>query len=494
MKPLFPPRRPALALCTAACLLAGCTVGPDYRGAPAAPDTPTFVRAPATGIDAGAPAPSAWWHALHDRRLDALIAAALAHNPDLHAAQARLRAARAQLSQQRAAELPKASATVAAIRMREPDVSTLGALLPSNGPGQSGSAPTTLGTGPLQLYSAGFDATWEIDLFGGTRRAIEAASAQADAVDADLADTQVSIAAEVATAYVDLRDRQQRLALSRRTAELQQQMLALTQQRRARGVAADADIERLTTQVENTRASLIPLDAQVTESLDRLAILTGREPGALDAELSTDEASLPTLPASVSVGDPAALLKRRPDIRAAERRLASSNAQIGEHIADYFPKVTLLGDLGFSATDPAHLFRKQNASWIGAPYLQWNILDFGRTRGAVRAAEASRDEADANYRKAVLGALQDANTALQRYGHQREHVVALTKVQASATHSATLMSERYRAGVASMIDLLDTQRESLAARQNVIAAQAELIKDYVSVQKSLGLGWQAGDA
>ncbi|OXH83964.1 RND transporter, partial [Burkholderia multivorans] len=146
-------------------------------------------------------------------------------------------------------------------------------------------------------------------------------------------------------------------ALSRRTAELQQQMLALTQQRRARGVAADADIERLTTQVENTRASLIPLDAQVTESLDRLAILTGREPGALDAELSTDEASLPTLPASVPVGDPAALLKRRPDIRAAERRLASSNAQIGEHIADYFPKVTLLGDIGFSATDPAHLFR-----------------------------------------------------------------------------------------------------------------------------------------
>ncbi|MCO8649893.1 TolC family protein, partial [Burkholderia multivorans] len=173
MKPLFPPRRPALALCAAACMLAGCTVGPDYRGAPAAPDTPTFVRAPATGIDPGAPAPSAWWHALHDRRLDALIAAALAHNPDLHAAQARLRAARAQLAQQRAAELPKTSATVAAIRMREPDVSTLGALLPSNGSGQSGSAPATLGTGPLQLYSAGFDATWEIDLFGGTRRAIE---------------------------------------------------------------------------------------------------------------------------------------------------------------------------------------------------------------------------------------------------------------------------------------------------------------------------------
>ncbi|WP_430494550.1 efflux transporter outer membrane subunit [Burkholderia sp. BCCCDS18] len=444
-------------------------------------------------IDPAAPAPSAWWHALNDRQLDDLITAALAYNPDLHAAQARLRASRAQLSQQRAAQLPKSSATVAAIRMREPDVSALGSLLPSNGSSQSsGTSPSLGGSGPLQLYSAGFDATWEIDLFGGTRRAVEAASAQAEAVDADLADTQVSIAAEVANAYVDLRDQQQRLALSRRTAELQQRMLELTQQRRARGVAADVDLERLTTQVETTRASLIPLDAQVTESLDRLAILTGRAPGALDAALSTPDAPLPTLPGSVAIGDPATLLKQRPDIRAAERRLASSNAQIGEHVADYFPKVTLLGDLGFSATDPGHLFRKQNFTWVGAPYLQWNILDFGRTRGAVRAAEASRDEAEANYQKAVLGALQDANTALQRYGHQREHVVALTKVQTSAVHSRALMDERYRAGVASMIDLLDTQREALSAQQNVIAGQAELIKDYVSLQKNLGLGWQAG--
>ncbi|WP_049104846.1 TolC family protein, partial [Burkholderia cenocepacia] len=262
MKPFSLPRRPALTLCAAACLLAGCTVGPDYRGAPTAPDAPTFVRAPATGVDTAAPAPSAWWHALNDRQLDELIIAALVYNPDLHAAQARLRAARAQLSQQRAAQMPKSSATVAAIRMREPDVGAAGSLLPSNGSGQSGGASPSLGgSGPLQLYSAGFDATWEIDLFGGTRRAVEAASAQAEAVDADLADTQVSIAAEVANAYVDLRDQQQRLALSRRTAQLQQQMLDLTQQRRARGVAADTDIERLTTQVENTRASLIPLDA-----------------------------------------------------------------------------------------------------------------------------------------------------------------------------------------------------------------------------------------
>ncbi|KHJ59364.1 TolC family protein, partial [Burkholderia glumae] len=311
-----------------------------------------------------------------------------------------------------------------------------------------------------------------------------------EAVDADLADTQVSLAAEVANAYVGLRDQQQRLALSRRTAELQQRMLELTLQRRDRGVVDDADIERLTTQVENTRATLIPLDAQVTESLDRLAILTGRAPGTLDAQLSAPGAALPTLPATVAIGDAGALLKQRPDIRAAERRLASSNAQIGERVADYFPKVTLFGDLGFSASDPGHLLRKQNYSWIGAPYLQWNLFDFGRTRGAVRAAEAARDEAEANYTKAVLAALQDANTALSRYGHQRDHVVALAKIETSATRSAALMNQRYRAGVSSLIDLLDTQRAALSARQNVIAGQAELLDDYISLQKSLGLGWQ----
>ncbi|MEK6424041.1 MAG: efflux transporter outer membrane subunit [Burkholderia gladioli] len=491
------PRRPALTLIAAASLLAGCTVGPNYHGAPATPSAATFVRAPQAGVAANAPTPSAWWESLGDPQLNELIAAALAHNPDLHAAQARLREARAQLSQQRANALPKTTADLAAIRTRAPDMNALSALTgsnnSSNGSGGSSSS-STAGTGPIQLYSASFDATWEIDLFGGTRRAIEAASAQAEAVTADLADTQVSIAAEVANAYVDLRDQQQRLALSHRTAELQQHQLDLTLQRRARGVAADADVERLTTQVENTRATLIPLDAQVTESLDRLAILTGRAPGALDSQLASDTATLPALPASVPIGDPAALLKQRPDVRAAERRLASSNAQIGEHIADYFPKVTLLGDIGFSAGDPGHLFRKQNYSWVGAPYLQWNIFDFGRTRGAVRAAEASRDEAEANYTKSVLGALQDANTALSRYGHQRDHVVALTKVETSATHSATLMDQRYRAGVSSMIDLLDTQRESLSAQQNVISGQAELIKDYVSLQKSLGLGWRTDTA
>lgn len=472
-----------LTLLASVCAISACTVGPDYAGAPqVAPDAAraaNFVRAASVGV-VSTRAPSQWWLALNDPQLNTLIDAALVHNPDIHAAQARLRESRAQLQNQQANGMPKGSVDAAALRLRQPNLSAL-----SSSQGSSSSS----GGGPLQLYTAGFDATWEIDLFGGTRRAVEAATAEADAVDADLADTQVSLAAEVAQAYVDLRDEQQRLTLAQRSAEIEQRMLTLTQQRRAHGTAADVDVERLTTQVENTRATLTPLDEQVEASLDQLAVLTGQAPGALDQELSALR-PMPALPASVPVGDPASMLQQRPDIRAAERRLASSNAQIGEHKADFFPKVTLLGDIGYTAADPGHLLRKSNFSWIGAPYLQWNVLDFGRTLSSVHSAEASRDEADAKYAHTVLAALQDANTSLSRYGHQREHLATLQQVQASADRSATLMRQRYTAGASSLIDLLDTQRTQFSAQQNVVAGQAELLKDFVSLQKSLGLGWR----
>jgi outer membrane protein, multidrug efflux system len=472
----------AAALAALATLLAACAVGPDYHGAPALPDhadqAASFVRTPAAGVSTG-PAPSRWWLAFDDAQLDTLIEAALANNTDLRVAQARLREARSQLTQERGNTLPKVSALAAAPRLREPDLSQLD--------------PNTTGGKPLQLYTAGFDASWEIDLFGGTRRAVEAASDQAAAVEADLADTQVSIAAEVAQAYIDLRNAQARLALSQQTATLQQQQLDLVRQRRARGVAPDSDVDSLNSQWQNTRASLLPLDAQVSDALDRLAVLTGHAPGTLDSQLAS-ATPLPALPAEVPIGDPAALLKNRPDIRAAERRLASSNAQIGEHIADYFPKITLMGSLSYAAGDPGHLFRKQNFSWMGIPYLQWNLFDFGRTAGAVDQARASRDEAEAHYTGTVLAALQDANSALSRYGHQRDHVTALENVAASAAHSADLMQQRYTAGVASRIDLLDAQRSAIDAHQNVVAARAELLDDFVSLQKSLGLGWQTPNA
>ena len=282
----------------AALALAGCTVGPDYHGAPqAAPvaaQAASFNRAP-PGTVSTAPVAAQWWLALDDAQLNALIDTALKNSPDLHAAEARVRESRAGLTAQERNELPKVQGSAAYLRTPTPDLSSL----------EGGQSSSSGSSGPISFYLAGFDASWEIDLFGGTRRAIEAASAEADASQADLADAHVQLAAEVAQAYVGLRDEQQRVSIAHESAELETRILTLTEQRRARGVASDLDVERIRSQVESTQASIIPLDAQVAESLDELAVLTGREPGALDAELSAQKA-LPTLPATVAVGDPGA--------------------------------------------------------------------------------------------------------------------------------------------------------------------------------------------
>jgi len=459
--------------------LAGCTtVGPDYKGAPpVAADAlgqSRFARDDGASSSA-TPAPAQWWRSLNDATLDALVDDALRDSPTLHAAEARLRVARASLIQQEANRRPSGSA------------SALGA-----GVWQG---PTTDQSNSLQLYSVGFDATWEADLFGGGRRAVEAASAQAQAVQADLADAQVSLAAEVAAAYVELRAQQARRALLQRTAAGDAQVLALLRQRRAQGTARADEVEQRVQQAEATQGALSDLAADIASSLDRLALLVGQAPGALDAQLAaaaSASASLPAVPANVAVGDPAALLQRRPDIRAAERRLAGRTADIGQQTAKYFPKLSLLGNIGLAATDPGQLLRASNLALIAVPYLSWNVLDFGRTAASVRQAEANRDEAVANYQATVLSALQDANTALARFGQQRQAVQHLLAQQASAGRTVELTQQRRAAGAASQIDLLDAQHQDADARARTVDGQAQLLKNFVSLQKSLGLGWTAG--
>ncbi|MFK0091878.1 efflux transporter outer membrane subunit [Pseudomonas sp. NPDC090592] len=460
----------------------GCTVGPDYQGAPDLAENTLAAGRLAHDARAvpSAPPVAQWWHGLADTQLDALVEQAFAHSPTLAEAEARLRQSRAGLASERAAGRPKLTANATMLRMRSPDTSQF-----TGGEGGGGG-----GRGPLSLYLADFDASWEVDLFGGTRRAIEAADASAAASAAQLADAQVQLAAEVVQAYVDLRDRQQRLALVEASSELETQVLDLTRQRRSQGVASELQLEQVITQADTTRAQRLPLQAQIVESLDQLAMLCGQEPGELDAQLQAPVA-LPTVPAQVPLADPAAMLKARPDIRAAERQLASANAQIGEKTADWFPKLSLLGDLGFSAADPGHLARKGNATWLVVPRLTWNALDFGRVKASVEGAEAGRDLALAQYRGTVLDALRDADSALARYGHQRENVLLLRGIQASAERAAELTRQRYRAGTASTLDWLDAERTRFDAQQNRVTGDAQLLKDFAALHKSLGLGWGA---
>lgn len=475
-------RSPAhvLALASTASLLCGCVVGPDYKGAPLvapkAAQSPAFKRAG----DAGSGAPSAtWWMALNDAELDRLIEAALAASPDLAAARARVVQARAGLKQARDNRLPTTGSTAAYLASKG-----LTSVLGSSA-SQGGSAAST-----LDIYTVDFDATWEIDLFGGKARAVESAKAQAQAQAAALDGAKVSLEAEVAEAYVTLRELQERMKLSRRDAEIEQRVLTLTRERQAGGSASALDVEQLNNQLQSTQAQLVPIRAQIDQQLDRLAILTGREPGALDAELEPP-APVPEPPQSVAVGDPAALLRRRPDIREAERRLQQYHAIIGERVADFFPKVTLLGSIGYTSPSLSNLFASSSQTSVGAPLLQWTPFDFGRTRAKVAQAKGAFAEAEANYKATVLDALQDAETALSRYGRQRESVQSLLKVKASADRSAALQAIRVDGGTATTLDVLETERQRIQAERGVADAKAELTTDFITLQKSLGLGWQA---
>jgi NodT family efflux transporter outer membrane factor (OMF) lipoprotein len=499
MRPIRLRRFSSLLLCT---LLAACgTVGSNYAGPPATPRPTAFARAGGMQ-DRGGQVAASWWRTLGDTELDSLEQRALHANPSLDLARARLRQARASLRLERANELPNGSATAMAAHARLPRVLPFSSggqsSAPSSGQGAAqGSAQGQSGGSPLPssltLYNVGFDATWEIDLFGGQRRAIEAASAAAQALEASLADAQVSLAAEVAAAYVNLRSAQQRLALADAAVNRQQRMLDLTTHRVQGGTASQLDLTRLQGQLEATRAEREPLMAQVDGYRDALATLLGQAPGTLDAELGTAGA-VPLPPSEVAIGDPAAMLQRRPDIRAAERQLAASNARIGVAEAARFPHLSLLGVIGIGGTRPSDLTHLDNFAAIGAPQLSWNVLDFGRNRARVEQAQGARDEAEARYRAAVLGALRDAEDALARFRQGRVTVATAARAKEIADRAAFLMAARQRAGTASLIDVLDTERQLIAAEQNLAQAQAVLTGDFVALHKALGLGWEDAGA
>ncbi|WP_369788435.1 efflux transporter outer membrane subunit [Rouxiella sp. WC2420] len=454
-----------------ALLLAGCSVGPDYHGAPPLPVSAKFARLPNTGVSTGQ-VQSHWWLAFNDDRLNQLITKAMEHNPDLDIARARLLESRASLAGDRAQQLPKLDASGALVRAKLPDSAGLST------------------DNPINLYSSGLDASWELDLFGQQRRTTEAGQAQQQASEASLADTQVAIAAEVANNYLQLCGAQEKLANLQQNLELQQQMLTLTRQRQARGASNDSDVNRLETQFENSQAEIPNQRAEINGYKDQLAFLSGLTPGSLDKLLS-GAVQLPAQPEKVDVGDPLDLLRRRPDVRNAERKLAASTATVGEHVADLYPKVTLRGILGFSSDSSSQVFDHANQSWLLIPMLQWNILDFGRIRSQINVAKAQRDEAEAQWHKTVLDALRDANSSLSRYGEQRQTLANYLNVEQTAGRDQKLMQQRYSAGVASLIDVLDTQRTELTASQNRIQSQTDLALDYVALQKSLGLGWQS---
>lgn len=485
-------------LALTALLLAGCVLGPNYvrpEVAPAAVNAPQLHRAANAGVVSALP-PSRWWLQLNDPQLTWLIDTALAHSPNLRAADARVRAARGLAAQRRAERLPQVGALGAYARVEAPDSAEDASRDAAEGLAQA-TDPAT-GTAIRQasenleldedLYVAGFDASWELDFFGRRRRALEGAAAQAEAAQAQLADAQVRLAAEIGQVYVNYRGLQQRIDLGQGNVVSAQRSLELTQQRRGRGAASDLQVERMRGQLQQQQAMLLPLQAQREAALDQLALMIGQVPGALDARLAAQQ-PIPQLPAQVRVDDPAALIRRRPDVRQAERELAASNAQIGQALSGYFPQVTLVGNYVAVGTSPGDLGGDSTATLL-APMLRWSIFDFGRIKAQVAQARAGTEARLAAYENTVLAALQDANTALSNLGSARRQALVAQQAQTSADRASELMQQRNHAGASSLIDLLDVKRQQLSATDRAVQAQVQLVVDFIALQKSLGLGWQ----
>jgi multidrug efflux system outer membrane protein len=425
-------------------------------------------RVEETGPD---PVEAEWWRALGDPVLDELQRRARSANHDLRIAEANLRAARALLGIERRDLYPTATARASVERE-----ASSGATRP---PGIDRTQT---------FYSAGLDATWEVDLFGRVRRSVEAASAAYDAAEADRRGAEVAVAGEVARAYVALTGARRRLEVARANVANQEESLALVQALLDAGRGTELDLERARSQLETTRARLEPLETAEARAVHRLAILLGEMPAALD-ELLGDAGTVPSAPERITIGDPASLLRRRPDIAAAERRLAASTARIGVATADLFPRVSLTGSFGSLATSLDELGDGDERTTSFGPFLRWAAFDLGRVRNRIRAAEAEADAALARYEKTVLTALEETENALVRLDRVRRRQAHLVLAERAAARAAGLARERYEAGLDSFLVVLDAEARLLSAQDERASGAVDNADAYVGLYVALGGGW-----
>jgi multidrug efflux system outer membrane protein len=461
----------------AGCLaLAACAVGPDYRE----PETTVGERFNAEALLAGTgrgEIEREWWRQFGDPTLDELVEAAVENNRDVAAATARLREARALRRERLFDFLPSITGTASYEKGRQSAAGTPG--LPAGTPIDRN----------YEMYDAGFDAGWELDLFGRVRRANESARAAAQAADAARNQVVLSVIAEVARNYFELRGVQSQLAVARDNAGTQERALELVNDRLEAGSGTALDTARATAQVETTLASVPPLEAAVDRAMRRIAVLTGQQPGTLDAQLSAVR-ELPALPANLSLGSPEALLRRRPDIRAAERQLAAASAAIGVQVGDLFPRITLNASIGLSAPTFSQLDDSGNDRRSFGPSLTWGLLDFGHVYQRIRAAGARNAEALAGYEQTVLLALEETENALSDFARERRRMEHLTRAADASRSAADLATQRFEGGVSDFLSALDAYRTSLEAEDQLAVSRTRVATALVTIYKALGGGWE----
>ncbi len=478
MAPTCSMRRNVTA-CLVLAVLGGCVVGPDYHAAD--PQAPANWSSPlSNGLNGGVIAPGAWWTVFQDPELNALIKRAEKSNLDMKIAEAHLRQARAFRAASEADLGPTVDASASAFKqLQSQNQPMIGALpLPANFPFE------------YKVFQAGFDASWEIDLFGGKQRALQASDAEWQSAVEGRNDVLVTLLAEVARNYIDLRTAQQRLEIVRRNLVLQKESTELTSARLNGGIGTDLDVQRAAALEATTRSGLAPLETSLRIAMYGLATLVGQSPGELVAELAPVKA-IPSAPPLVPVGLPSTLLQRRPDVRRAERQLAAETARIGVAESDWFPKFSLTGDFGYEAVSTGKWFEPNSRFWSFGPSFKWRIFDFGRVNAQVNAQTAAQEAALATYRKSVLTSLQEAESAMVSYAQELNRHQALSEARTANQRTLKLANDLYRHGRVNYLDVLDVQRTVFQADDQLAVSDQAVVLDLIVLYKALGGGWEA---
>jgi len=457
-------------------VLAGCAVGPDYRAPDLAGKLPAQY-ASADGSTSSAAVPDDWWTTFKDPALDRLVERALVNSPDLAAADANIRQARAALATIAGTRPPQLNASSRIGRDQLSRDSENFANIPFPNP-QTG----------FTDYRAGFDASWEIDLFGHTARGIEAAQARLGGVEEQRRDVALRVAAEVARNVIDYRAWQLRIDNGTQMLDNSREILRLTRLQEAAGLASSNDVAQAQNAAYGAAAVLPPLQGARQAALAALGVLVDQPLAQIGAELH-GRAPIPLPTGPIPVGLPAELLRRRPDVRIAERELAAATADIGVAVADQYPRLTLVGDGGWDTIRAGKFGEQASRFWNLGPQLALPLFSGGRLRAQVDSRSAARDAALASYRKAILAALADTETALIRYGRERERLGELDEARAARLHQVELADQRYRAGETAMLELIDARQQLASLDDQRFASQQALAEDLAALFKALGGGF-----
>ena len=457
-------------------------VGPNYYP-PAISVESAWSEAPRQIRRAAAePRAGAWWKAFKDPELDLLIGRAVEANLDLEAAQARIREARATVKIQAAPLWPELDATESYTRSWQSQNAI-------QNPGGSTVENLAIGGQPGNLYEPGFDANWEIDVFGGTRRSVEAAQASLEASVYDRDDVLLTLLGDVASYYIDVRNYQIQMEVTRKNLAARISTLNLTRARFEAGMATDLDVAQQETQVWSTASQIPSLDTSYRQSIHRLGVLLGDEPSALSSELAA-ATPIPLAPPQLPAGLPSDLLRRRPDIRRDERKLAAAVANIGVATADLFPKFSLTSAVGLQSVSASDLFTASSFAWSLGPTVTWPIFEGGKITANITKTRAQSDEALATYEQTVLTALEEVENQIVAYTRERECRQLLADAVGSSQRAVDLSTELYLSGLKSFLDVLEAQGTLLTSETDLAASDAAVAKDLVALNKALGGGWQ----